>query len=177
MNDATLYRTARLTLRPPQPSDAEEIFASIGSDAEVTRWVAWPRHHSIEDTRGFVAFSQSEWQRWPQGPLLITSSHDGAILGSTGLAFETPYRAGTGYVLARRAWGHGFASEALTAMVRIAASLEVQRLYALCHVAHEKSVRVLERSGFVREGILHRYQVFPNLGTPAAQDVCCYVRA
>ena len=175
MSDA-LYRTARLTLRPPRPDDAEQIFARIGSDPEVTRWVAWPRHRSIDDTRGFVAFAQSEWRRWPQGPLLITSSTDGAILGSTGLAFETPYRAGTGYVLARSAWGCGFASEALAAVVEIAASFAVQRLYALCHVAHEKSVRVLERGGFVREAILRRYQVFPNLGTPEAQDVCCYVR-
>ena len=75
----------------------------------------------------------------------------------------------------RSAWGRGFAAEALGAMVQIAARLAVQRLYALCHVDHARSMRVLERCAFVREGILHRYQVFPNMEASAAQDVCCYV--
>jgi len=59
-------------------------------------------------------------------------------------------------------------------MVRMAAAVRVQRVYALCHVRHEKSVRVLERCEFPREGILRGYQVFPNLGVPDPQDVYCY---
>jgi RimJ/RimL family protein N-acetyltransferase len=110
------------------------------------------------------------------GPLLITSRTDGAILGATGLAFETSYRASTGFVLARDAWGAGFAGEALAAVVEIAAALSIRRLYALCHVQHEKSARALERCHFVREGILHRHTVFPNLGVPEPQDVYCYAR-
>jgi RimJ/RimL family protein N-acetyltransferase len=92
------------------------------------------------------------------------------------LSFETPYRAVTGYVLARPHWGKGFASEALAAVVASAARLGVQRLYALCHVAHAATARVLERSGFTLEGVLRRYLVFPNLEDPSAQDVRCYAR-
>ncbi len=33
--------------------------------AEVTRYLGWPRHTSVEDTRHSSAFSQSEWARWP----------------------------------------------------------------------------------------------------------------
>jgi [ribosomal protein S5]-alanine N-acetyltransferase len=110
------------------------------------------------------------------GPLLITSPTDGDILGSTGLAFETCYRASTGFVLAKDAWGLGFASEALAAVVDIAAALGVRRLYALCHVQHEKSVRVLELCGFVREGTLQKHTIFPNLGVPEPQDVYCYAQ-
>jgi len=50
----------------------------------------------------------------------------------------------------------------------------VRRIYALCHVRHDNSVRVLERCGLAREGILRSYQVFPNLGVPDPQDVYCY---
>jgi RimJ/RimL family protein N-acetyltransferase len=133
-------------------------------------------HTSLRDTEAFLAFSQAEWTKWPVGPLLITSQSDGAILGSTGLAFEASYRASTGFVLAKDAWGSGFASEALAAVVKIAAAQSVRRLYALCHVQHEKSVRVLERCGFVREGILHKHTVFPNLGVLEPQDVYCYAQ-
>jgi ribosomal-protein-alanine N-acetyltransferase len=176
MLDPSLYRTPRLVLRPPGPADAAELFRRIGSDPEVTRWVGWPRHMSVEDTRAFLDFSQAEWAKWPVGPLLITSQGDGALLGSTGLAFETAWRAATGFVLAKEAWGSGFASEALTAVSNIAAAVAVRRLYALCHVRHEKSLRVLERCGFSREGVLRQHVVFPNLGAPEPQDVYCYAR-
>ena len=176
MLDATLYQTPRLALRPPRQDDTAEVFQRIASDPQVTRFVGWPMHTSLRDTEAFLSFSQAEWTKWPVGPLLITAQRNGAILGSTGLAFETSYRASTGFVLAKDAWGSGFASEALAAVVNIAAAMSVRRLYALCHVQHEKSVRVLERCGFVREGTLHKHTVFPNLGVPEPQDVYCYAR-
>ena len=176
MSDAAFYQTQRLALRPPCRDDLAEVFQRIASDPLVTRFVAWPVHTTIKDTEAFLAFSASEWAKWPAGPLLITSRKDGTILGSTGLAFETPHRASTGFVLARDAWGSGFASEALGAMVSIAAGAGVRRLYALCHVQHERSVRVLERCGFVREGTLRKHTVFPNLGMTEPQDVFCYAQ-
>jgi [ribosomal protein S5]-alanine N-acetyltransferase len=176
MLDATLYRTPRLALRPPRQEDASDVFRRFASDPLVTRFVAWPMHTSLRDTEAFLSFSRAEWTKWPAGPLLITSPTDGDILGSTGLAFETSYRASTGFVLAKDAWGSGFASEALAAVVNIAAALSVRRLYALCHVQHEKSVRILERCGFVREGTLQKHTVFPNLGVPEPQDVYCYAQ-
>src|SRR5579864_7638666 len=129
MLDATLYQTPRLALRPPRQDDTAEVFQRIASDPQVTRFVGWPMHTSLRDTEAFLSFSQAEWTKWPVGPLLITSKRDGAILGSTGLAFETSYRASTGFVLAKDAWGSGFASEALTAVVAIAGALPVRRLY------------------------------------------------
>jgi RimJ/RimL family protein N-acetyltransferase len=171
----TRLETERLVLRAPQRKDADAIFA-FASDPEVTRFLGWPRHTSLDDTRAFLDVSAAEWSQWPAGPLLIESRADGRILGSTGLSFETPYRAVTGYVLARPQWGKGFASEALGAVVGLASRLGVQRLYALCHVAHPASARVLERSGFTLEGVLHRYLVFPNLEDQSAQDVRCYAR-
>jgi RimJ/RimL family protein N-acetyltransferase len=123
-----------------------------------------------------LAFSSSEWERWPAGPLLIESRADGTLIGTSGLSFETSYRAATGYVLAQEAWGKGFATEALRANVELADQLGVRRLYALCHVEHVVSARVLEHVGFEREGILRRFVAFPNLNAKDPQDVFCYSR-
>ena len=142
----------------------------------VSRFVAWPMHTTLRDTEAFLSFLQAEWLKWPAGPLLITAQGAGTVLGLTGLAFETPYRASTGFVLAKDAWGSGFASEALDAVVNLAAALGVRRLYACCHVQHQRSIRVLERCGFRREGTLLKHTVFPNLGVPEPQDVYCYAR-
>jgi RimJ/RimL family protein N-acetyltransferase len=167
-------RTGRLLLRKPRPDDAEAIFARYSSDAEVTKYVGWPRHTSIDQTRGFLAFSDSQWYEWPAGPYLIVSPSTGELLGSTGLGFETATRAQTGYVLATDAWGFGFATEALIAMCDLARSLGVVRLYALCHADHRPSARVMEKGGMTFEGRLRRYAEFPNLAPGQPQDVLCY---
>jgi [ribosomal protein S5]-alanine N-acetyltransferase len=172
MNSA--ITTPRLILRPPSPQDARLIFERYASDAEVTRFMGWPRHAKLDDTAAFLDFAASEWNKWPSGPLLIESRERGTLLGSTGLAFESSDRASTGYVLARDAWGYGYASEALAAIVDLARALRVARLYALCHATHFASARVLERCGFLHEVTLTKYQVFPNFGDATAQDVARY---
>jgi RimJ/RimL family protein N-acetyltransferase len=167
--------TARLVLRRPRRDDAPVIFDRYATDPEVTRFVAWPRHQLLEDTRAFVEWSEAEWERWGVGPYLIWSRQD-VLLGSTGLAPETARRSGTGFVLARDSWGCGYATEALESMVSLAQALAVVRLYAVCHVDHRASARVLEKCGFEREGILRRYAEFPNLAPGHRADVLCYAR-
>ena len=166
--------TARLVLRRPRATDLETIFARYAGDPEVTRYLAWPRHRSLADTQAFLAFSEAEWASWPAGPYLLESRADGSLLGSTGLAFETPYRTSTGYVLAKDAWGQGYALEAVLAMTETARELGVLRLYALCHTEHRASGRVLEKGGFAREGVLRRHTEFPNLKPGKPCDVFCY---
>jgi RimJ/RimL family protein N-acetyltransferase len=156
--------------------DARGIFDRYASDLEVTRYLGWSRHKTVDDTRSFVSFSESEWLRWGTGPLLIFSRQTGELLGSSGLLLETPESAQTGYVFARDAWGRGYATETLKAMVNLAAELRITRLYALCHTAHQASWHVLEKCGFDREGVLQRHSVFPNL-SPEPLDVFSYARS
>jgi len=168
--------TARLSLRRPTGRDADAIFRTYASDPEVTLYVGFPRHHRVEDTRQFLAFSDEQWSSWPAGPYIIERRDTGALVGSSGLKFDSPLCAATGYVLARTAWGNGFATEALGAMVDVAQACGVQRLYALCHHAHRASARVLEKGGFTLEGTLRRYAEFPNLAPGTLCDVLCYSR-
>ena len=166
--------TSRLRLRRPRESDAEAIFARYSSDPDVTRFVGWPIHRSIDETHAFLDYSDAEWTRWPVGPYLIVAREEGRLLGGTGLAFETSYRAMTGYVLAKDAWGRGYATEALSAVVGIAKNSGLRRLYALCHHEHRESARVLEKCDFAREGVLRAFVEFPNLIPVEPQDVACY---
>ena len=168
------FQTARLTLTAPRPADADAIFERYASDPEVTRYLGWPRHRSVADTRGFVAFSVAEWERWPAGPYLIRARADGRLLGSTGLGFEQADEAVTGYVLAKDAWGHGYATEALQAMVDVSRRLGLKRISALCHPQHRASWRVLEKCGFTRDARWSTPAQFPNVAPDVPQDVVCY---
>ena len=175
MKAPATIETARLILRKPEAGDAAAMFSRYASDPAVTRYLWWATHRAVDDTRAFLSFSDAEWERWPAGPYLICTRADGTLLGGTGLAFETPHRASTGYVLARDAWGQGYASESLRAIVKAASRLDVQRLFALCHPDHGPSRRVLEKCDFQLEGRWRRHTEFPNLRRGVAADVLCYV--
>jgi RimJ/RimL family protein N-acetyltransferase len=165
--------TERLVLRRPVASDTRAIFERYSSDPQVTQYLSWPRHTSLEDTKVFIDFSDAEWQRWGCGPYVVLEEGSERLIGSTGLAFEASDLASTGYVLARDAWGHGYATEVLQAMTVLAASLGVRWLYGLCHVEHLASAHVMEKCGFTPEGVLRQHVTFPNLG-PLRADVLRY---
>ena len=168
--------TARLALAAPASADAEGIFNRYASDTEVTRFVGWPRHRTIADTEAFLTLSSSEWKRTGVGPYLIRTRGDGRLIGSTGLVADANLDAMTGYVLASDAWGRGFATEALQAMVELANRLRLPRLYAFCHPLHLASQRVLDKCGFVRDPARHTPMEFPNIESGIRQDAFYYAR-
>jgi ribosomal-protein-alanine N-acetyltransferase len=168
--------TARLVSSAPVAADADAVFERYASDPEVTRYLGWPRHQTVADTQGFLAFSATQWEQEPAGPYLIRARADGRLLGSTGLGLEQGGGAITGYVLAKDAWGQGYATEALGAMVDVACGIGVVRIYALCHPQHRASWRVLEKCGFERDVRWSRQMEFPNLAGGVPHDVLCYAR-
>jgi RimJ/RimL family protein N-acetyltransferase/dihydrofolate reductase len=168
--------TERLILRRPRLEDAQAIFERYASDPEVTRWMSFPRHRTVEDARAFLRTSESEWEHSPGGPYLIEARAGGQLLGGTGLRFETNWRAETGYVLARDAWGKGYATEALHGVIAAAETAGVKRLQALCHPDHTRSSRVLEKCGFLKEGLLRRHSLLPNFDPAVPQDMFSYAR-
>ncbi len=169
--------TARLLLRKPASRDAVAIFRRYAADPMVTRYMSWPTHRNVTDTLAFLAWSDSEWQTWPAGSYLVFAHDDeGHLLGGTGLTFKTPTCAVTGYVFARDAWGKGFATESLHAMVELARQIGLQRLEANCHAEHHASAHVMEKCGFLCEGVLRAHTEFPNLSPGTRSDVLSYAR-
>lgn len=167
--------TRRLTLRRPQPADAPSIHRHYAGDAEVTRYLAWTRHRSVADTVEFVRWSNAVWSASTAGPYMIVDG-SGEIVGSTGLDVETRWRATTGFVLARDAWGRGYGTEVALAMADLGARIGLARVYALCHPDNAASARVLAKAGFVREGLLRSHVVFPNLDPERPGDAECWAR-
>ena len=168
--------TERLILRKPTQADAWAIFARYASDPEVTRYLSWPTHRRIEMTQAFLAWSDEDWQRWPASSYLIFARENpDRLLGGTGLAFQNPTLAVTGYVLARDAWGQGFATEALEAMVKVARRTGVRRMVAVCHPDHRPSAHVLEKCRFLLDETRRDQFEFPNLKPRKRWDVLTYV--
>jgi [ribosomal protein S5]-alanine N-acetyltransferase len=168
--------TERLFLRKPTLTDAEAIFERYASDAAVTRYLSWPTHRRIEMTQAFLAWSDEDWERWPAGSYLIFERETDRLLGGTGIAFQNPTLAVTGYVLARDAWGQGYATEALEAMVKLARATGVKHLVAVCHPDHRPSTHVLEKCGFLLDEERQDRFEFPNLKPRKSWKVLTYMR-
>ncbi len=81
----------------------------------------------------------------------------------------TGHKGDVGYVLCREAWGRGYITEALRAVLEAALGMpEVRRVAAHCHVENVGSARVMEKAGMQREGLLRKYAIFPNVSDEPA---------
>jgi len=79
-----------------------------------------------------------------------------------------------GYVLAKKFWGRGMMTEALTHVVNWAAAQpDVFRVWAYCDAANLASARVMEKSGLTREALLRRWHVSPNVGPEPRDCILC----
>ena len=154
-------------------SDEPLIYARYASDPDATRYMAWPTHRSLDDTRAFLELSDAAWARWPlAGPYLVFARDGVTLFGSAGILNDDAETAQIGYILARDAWGRGYATEALLGSVEAARAAGVRRLEAGVHVDHPVSCHVLEKAGFVRKGVRRGH--FPNLPPEATRDAALY---
>lgn len=101
---------------------------------------------------------------------------DGEAAGAIGYVIGTDverYSAEIGYWLGEGCWGRGIATEALTLVAdHVFGGANLLRLFALPFADNAASIRVLEKAGFVREGLLHSSGV--KFGRP--RDQALYAR-
>lgn len=168
------FATARLTARMPRVDDAPAVLAAYAGDAEVTRYLSWRAYDRVEPLAAFLRDCTAHWEKGTN-PLswLLCLKGTNTPLGSIGLTQERG-KVMFGYVIARKFWGHGFAAEALTYLVTWSlAQPDIWRAWAYCDVENPASVRVMEKAGMTREGILRRWHVCPTIGPELRDCVVC----
>jgi ribosomal-protein-alanine N-acetyltransferase len=155
--DLPELETERLLLRRMRPDDAEDMFA-YASDPEVTRYVLWDTHRSIEDTRNFLRFATEGYERGDFGGWGLVLKASGAFVGTCGMEANHQRehsRAELGYVLAREHWGRGLIPEAVRCMIRFCfGRMDLNRVEARCIAENTASARVMEKVGMTWEGTL-----------------------
>ena len=104
MADVKVLTGERVTLRAPRLEDAEELFASVASDPEVTRYMSWKTHPAVDETRRVITelFNVGGERTW-----LIELRNSGEILGTCGFRPVQAHSMDFGYCLGRRWWGQG----------------------------------------------------------------------
>ena len=145
----------RVRLRGPRPQDADAVFA-LFSDPEVMRY--WSRAPMTQRDEACAlisemeeAFAQRDKINW-----VSVDRRDMVIGTCTLFRFNARHRhAEIGYSLRSDQWGKGLAREAVGAALDWAfRSLHLHRIEADIDPLNDNSRRILQRLGFVSEGVL-----------------------
>ena len=146
-------RTERLILRPPDAADALAIARGAG-DLDVARMATLiPHPYPPELADGWIVFAGVRIRRGLEHLFVIERPGAGAVgaisLFKRGAAPDWE----VGYWIAKPHWGHGYASEALAAVLAWAReTLRAARVMAGHFEDNPASRRVLEKAGFAPTG-------------------------
>jgi len=155
-------RTARLHLQRLKYEDAEEIFYTYASKPEATKFMSWPTHQSIEDTRSFLYYARDAWEKSLDFSYSIRLTDTGRLIGSIGVINDDG-KVQFGYILSPTQWGLGYGTEACTAVIHtLKAIRSIHRIWTLVDVDNKASIRVLQKSGLVEEARLEKWFRFIN---------------
>lgn len=151
----TRLTTDRLLLRPLGEADEPALFA-LFSHPQVMRYWSSPAWTSPAQAHQLVAFDHAAMARGEHLRLGLELRQGRALVGTCTLfnGHAASRRAELGYSLAPAHWGRGLMHEALGALLRHGfETLQLHRVEADVDPRNHASARVLERLGFVREGL------------------------
>ena len=147
--------TERLVLRPLELDDVD-VLADFYADPEVMRYIGPGEAIDHEQSRLSVERMIAGFEAEGYGQLGVVRKEDGAFMGRCGLLFwdtaswtptrtadaKGPVETEVGYLLGRDYWGHGYATEAATAVTGWTFEhLSLERL----NRAHPAGERALDR--------------------------------
>jgi RimJ/RimL family protein N-acetyltransferase len=166
-------RTSRLQLHAIDVVEAERIVAGSAGPGDI--WAEdFPFEGDVGAVGGFLRATADQGEQRPFGYYRITRLADGRAIG--GLGFKGRPDGGCveiGYGLAPSARGHGYASEAVIALLTMAADHGVSRVIADTTLDNIASQRTLIGAGFrlvSTDAELHHYEVLLEQG--AARGPC-----
>ena len=149
-------QTPRLRLRPLAESDVADVFA-VFSDPVVMRYWDGPVMTTLQDAMQYIdhihhGFRRRDFFQWG-----IADASTDAVIGTSTLTHLSPIhqRAEIGFALRQTHWGKGFGTETVGAILGFAfGTLNLHRIEADVDPRNDRSLRLLERFGFEREGRL-----------------------
>ncbi|MGM0899528.1 MAG: GNAT family N-acetyltransferase [Bacillota bacterium] len=150
--------TPRLLMRKVTFKDLEDMHAYTSSQ-EVTKYVPFPTHKTLEDTRKFIDFILEQYQINKKLLWGIQLRETQKFIGTIEfVSFEpTHNKAEIAYILSDDYWGNGIMSEAANEVIKFGfQTLNLTRIQARTFKENIGSQKVLEKVGMTFEGTLRK---------------------
>ncbi len=154
-----ILESPRLQLRPLERSDSLAIQRSAGNREISDTMISIPHPYPTDEALRYCARQQDERKAGRAVTFVIELKAEGAFGGLVELrGIDREHLLGElSFWLDVGAWGHGYMTEAVRAIVRYGfEDLGLNRLFAYHMVRNPASGRVLEKNGFKQEGLLRQ---------------------
>jgi ribosomal-protein-alanine N-acetyltransferase len=143
-------------IRPWANTDAESLHRHANNrNVSIHLRDRFPYPYEMENAKTFLG-----WLANQPSPTVWAIEVDGEAAGGIGVELHSDVErvsAEIGYWLGEEKWGRGIATEALRAVTAEAfARYELTRIYAVPFADHPASIRVLEKAGYVQEGLMRQ---------------------
>jgi RimJ/RimL family protein N-acetyltransferase len=143
-----LLETARLRLRRFRCEDADAVFAIIGDEIAMRYY---PKKFVFRDAEEWIERNLRRYEENGYGLFAVTARGSEDVIGDCGLiaqVIEGDPQMEVGYHFRRDQWGHGYATEAAYACMKLAfRALGAQKVISLIRPENTPSRRVAERNG------------------------------
>ncbi len=151
--------TERFILRRARMDDAEAMFANWTGDPEVTKYLTWPTHASVEVTRSYRRLQEKNYADPKHLEWIISKKENDEPVGSIAIVKidEEIDAVEIGYCLGRKYWGQGVMTEALGTVINFCfETLGANRVSARHDTNNPASGAVMRKCGMTFEGILRQ---------------------
>lgn len=150
--------TDRLILRRYVIEDADAMYKNWASDSEVTKFLTWQPHSSVEVSRGIIEnwlkeYSDEKYYQWA----IVLKANGNEPIGDISVVHmnEDISMVHIGYCLGRAWWRRGIMSEALKAVMDFMFdTVEVNRVESRHDPMNPNSGKVMQKCGMKYEGTL-----------------------
>jgi [ribosomal protein S5]-alanine N-acetyltransferase len=118
-NDLPTLETERLKLRKFTLDNAQDVF-NYASEPDVSRFVPWEAHQSIEDSYNFINYILKQYEEAKLAPWAIEFKQNKKVIGTIDFVawFPRHFRAEMGFILSKEYWGMGLMVEATTKVIQ-----------------------------------------------------------
>lgn len=147
--------TERLVLRRFVLEDADKMYQNWASDSEVTKYLTWPAHESVEVTKCVLSDWISSYDNENQYQWCIAKKENDEPIGSIGVvkSNEKTESFELGYCIGRAYWHQGITSEALAAVMKyLLDEVGARRIEAGHDIRNPHSGAVMQKCGLRYEG-------------------------
>ena len=159
MIEQPFLETHRIRLSPLERSDVPAIQQAASVREIADTMISLPYPYPSGEAEQYVARQQADWETGCSVTFTIEKKVKAGFCGLVEVRDidHEHSQAELSFWLAVEAWGWGYMSEAIQAVVQYGfRSLDLNRLYAYHMSRNPASGRVLEKSGFTREGLLRQ---------------------
>jgi RimJ/RimL family protein N-acetyltransferase len=161
--------TDRLLVRPWRPEEAPRLL-DILSRVEVAQWLGDGEPvlmKDLEEARQRIdRYAERNALAPPRGIWAVERRADGLVLGTVLLLTLPNDEHGEveiGWHLHPDSWGHGYATEAAAAVLRLAFDAGLPEVVAVCHPGNDRSESVMRKLGMEGRGIVHTWYDDPSV--------------